>query len=409
MEPSSFRTAKDAPLLTLITAAGLAVISDMFFREEITLALAFASVAIFASMALMIWRVFSNDRVNPSASIEGSLSSNQTLDENLRASSLESFQRFSNGIFGVWTQQIELVREQLNGQISHLSGTFGRLSEQVHSDRLKTEDINASFDLSNVGSEQGSAATKEFRKQLDSTLNVLHTIMNLQEKIPEQIGALVPLTATIESMVEDVRRVSDQTNLIALNAAIEAARAGEAGRGFAIVASEIRELANAATDTAEKIMESTASINTIVMQTAKTITHEVEENRASATRASDALEALEERYSDILANVFRLTEFLQDTNKMMDTEIAEALPHFQFEDRLFQILGNLSQGMAVMEAKMMQVLSDPNQVIDDAMVQEWVQEIRQLYTTAEERGTIDTIFHCSGDEPEASGGDVIFL
>lgn len=400
---------RDLLVLCLMLLAGVNLAIEVMSAESVPATLTIALGAIGLAFPILLWRMLKGSSVNSARHDQSDNESKPSLIDDDQRASIDNFNRFSSGVFSVWTQQIELVREQLNRQISHLSGTFSRLSDQVHSDQMKTEEINQSFDLSNMSSEQGSLAAKEFGKQLDSTLSVLHAIMELQEKIPDQIGALVPLTATIESMVDDVRRVSDQTNLIALNAAIEAARAGEAGRGFAIVASEIRELANAASDTAEKIMGTTASINSIVKHTAKTITHESVENRAAAAGASEALQQLEKRYSDILANVFRLTEFLQSTNKMMDTEIAEALPHFQFEDRLFQILGNLSQGMAVMEAKIVNVLDDPNYQIDDALIQEWVQEIRQLYTTAEERGTIDKIFNCSGDEPEVGGGDVIFL
>lgn len=400
---------KDLLVLSLmLLAAGSLVIEALskgFAGTTLNIALGAVGVAI----SILLWRMLKRKPVASAPDGDNEAEDKAPSMEDNQRESIENFQRFSNGVFSVWIQQIELVREQLNRQISHLSGTFSRLSDQVHSDQVKTEEISQSFDLCNMSNDQGSQATREFRKQLDSTLSVLQSITEMQERIPDEIGALVPLTATIESMVEDVRRVSDQTNLIALNAAIEAARAGEAGRGFAIVAAEIRDLANAASETAEKIMGTTASINCLVKHTASNITRQVGENREAAATASEALQQLDKRYSDILENVFSITVFLQSTNKMMDTEIAEALPHFQFEDRLFQILGNLSQGMTVMEAKIVNVLNDPDYHIDEALIQEWVQELRQLYTTAEERSTIDTIFQCSGDEPEVGGGDVIFL
>lgn len=400
---------RDLLVLCLILLSGVNLALEVLSAESVPATLTIALGAIGLACPILLWRMLKGSSVTSVRHDQSDNESKPPVMDDAQRESIDNFNRFSSGVFSVWTQQIELVREQLNRQISHLSGTFSRLSDQVHSDQMKTEEISQSFDLSNMSSEQGSLATREFRKQLDSTLSVLHAIMESQEKIPDQIGALVPLTATIESMVEDVRRVSDQTNLIALNAAIEAARAGEAGRGFAIVASEIRDLANAASETAEKIMGTTASINCLVKHTASNITRQVGENREAAATASEALQQLDKRYSDILENVFSITVFLQSTNKMMDTEIAEALPHFQFEDRLFQILGNLSQGMTVMEAKIVNVLNDPDYHIDEALIQEWVQELRQLYTTAEERSTIDTIFQCSGDEPEVGGGDVIFL
>jgi len=321
----------------------------------------------------------------------------------------QQMQRFVTGIFNVWAQQLDTVKVQLKSQISHLSGTFSRLSEKMYNDRQQTEKITEAFVSDGSKDNQGAEVTAEFCKKLDATLKVLHNIMALQEKIPSQINELVPLTKTIKTMAEDVRRISEQTNLIALNAAIEAARAGDAGRGFAIVADEIRELANAAASTADRIMESTKQANNIVKHTADTIIEEVEVNRVAVAEASETLKAVEERFSEILASIFKLTAFLQETNKFIDQEIAEALPYFQFEDRFFQILDNMEHGLPVIGGRISDLLQEPEQQINVNLVMDWVAQIRQQYTTSEERRVIDAEFGRSDDNPEADGGEVIFL
>jgi len=236
-------------------------------------------------------------------------------------------------------------------------------------------------------------------------------MVKAQAEIPVQLEALVPLTKTISSMVEDVRRVSDQTNLIALNAAIEAARAGEAGRGFAIVAEEIRHLANAAADTADKIIESTQSISSLVINTVETINDEISHNKESVDSATETLQCLEDKYSIILSGVFEMTSILNNANNQIDNEIAQALPHFQFEDRYFQILGNLESGLSLLEEKVSVAINDPNITINSNDVSEWATEMRGLYTTPEERGAIDAIFDCKQDDsgPAVDSGDIVFL
>jgi methyl-accepting chemotaxis protein len=87
-----------------------------------------------------------------------------------------------------------------------------------------------------------------------------------------QVAQLAEQSAAIDELADLIKRISSQTNLLALNAAIEAARAGEYGRGFAIVAEEVRQLADESAQAAEGVARTTALIREQVEEVTATMT-----------------------------------------------------------------------------------------------------------------------------------------
>ncbi|MGO2136328.1 methyl-accepting chemotaxis protein [Marinobacter sp.] len=117
---------------------------------------------------------------------------------------------------------------------------------------------------------------------IESTVQTMNELSQEMDNASKGIFALDAQSAKVFALVESIRGIADQTNLLALNAAIEAARAGEQGRGFAVVADEVRQLAS-------RTSSATAQIVDVVSENKKLTEEAVSLIEESLTKANKAL------------------------------------------------------------------------------------------------------------------------
>ncbi len=194
--------------------------------------------------------------------------------------------------------------------LSAASGELSATSEQVAEYSLKQSEAAASVaaaveemtvsitsvsDSADQGKSLAAQAQRDALKADQQLLQLTDCINQIEEavsKISTMAVAFVESTQSITGMTHRVRGISEQTNLLALNAAIEAARAGEQGRGFAVVADEVRKLAETSTNTVGEIDKITQVLNgqsTAVMQSIQEGQGALDQIRQLAQTASSML------------------------------------------------------------------------------------------------------------------------
>lgn len=241
---------------------------------------------------------------------------------------VEGFNRFIEHLHET-ISSVAKTSESVRDSAKHVASESQQTEETIR--RQRDETMQAATALTQMGStisevaqsatqaaQNATAATARTTEGRQATETAVSAIRNLSTQINEVshvIDSLGEHTAAIGSILDTIRGISEQTNLLALNAAIEAARAGDQGRGFSVVADEVRSLAQRAASATDEIQ---VKIDKFQLDSQQAIT-QMTESRAQTETVVLATNDID----DVLLKIFEEISVINDMNTQVATATEE--------------------------------------------------------------------------------------
>lgn len=308
---------------------------------------------------------------------------------------LAGLETFSRQVTPVWSAQIESSRRQMDMAVADLTQRFDGIVH--HLDQL--------LDNSHSAMDKGGGTVFESsRSRLSEVVASLDIALHDKQQMLGEIQGLLGFIDEMKNMAAEVVFIAHQTNLLALNAAIEAARAGEAGRGFAVVADEVRKLSRISGATGKNITAKVEQMSE-AMNDAFAAVEKNARNDASAVAGSN------EKIQDVLNDLGRVFLGLKNSSDRFGViaqdikeEIAESLVQFQFQDRISQTLMHVRDSINDFPEALARSQGNGPLALKPIDVEAMLTDLQGRYTMQEEHDT-----HGTGMSKQLQESEITFF
>ncbi|KQA20234.1 methyl-accepting chemotaxis protein [Vibrio metoecus] len=213
--------------------------------------------------------------------------------------------------------ELEGVIEQFNVQSEHMALMATSVQQMVST----ISEISESTNVAAEGVNQAARNAEHGRSVVVTTVKNIDLLSSTLQKSQHSIGSLNEFVEKIGGAVSIIQGIAEQTNLLALNAAIEAARAGEQGRGFAVVADEVRSLATRTHQSTEEITRVVSNIQSQMSQVVDDIdlcNNQGQATLTASTQLDESLQQILRDMSTIQDNSQRIAAAIEEQGSVMN-------------------------------------------------------------------------------------------
>jgi methyl-accepting chemotaxis protein len=277
----------------------------------------------------------------------------------------------------IWAKQIETARSQTEEGITEVAARFAAIVERLQASAIASQQAAGGGD---------AAVLSQSESDLMAVNRSMDAALRKRGEMVSGVRELVAYTAELKQMAAEVAEIASQTNLLALNAAIEAARAGEAGRGFAVVADEVRKLSSLSSDTGKKMSEKVNVINNAISSVIDMADRFGADDTRSVAEAEETIHRVLSNFESFTKGLSESSAMLRRESEGISAEISDALVFLQFQDRVSQILTHVSRNLDGLHVHLDRHISQRGSSSASPIdADAWLNEMELGYTTTEQR------------------------
>lgn len=241
-------------------------------------------------------------------------------------------EQLGRDVLPVWSAHIENSRAQMEEAVAALAQRFGGIVDR----------LDQALKSSTRGGEQGGAGVFEnSNRELHGVLDVLRAAMTSNSALHAEVQSLGRFVNELLQMAAEVADIAAQTNMLAINAAIEAAHAGDNGRGFGVLAQEVRKLSGMSGETARRMAEKVNVISAAINAAHQSAEQSTERGQASAAVAETSINGVLGNFRSVTEGLEASADVLKRESQGIQSEIVEALVQLQFQDRVSQRMAHV--------------------------------------------------------------------
>ncbi|OGS98592.1 MAG: hypothetical protein A3F73_01110 [Gallionellales bacterium RIFCSPLOWO2_12_FULL_59_22] len=239
----------------------------------------------------------------------------------------------------------------LSDAIATLVGTFTAMADEVRRQQALTL-----FITDGGQANEGQNAKQKFQHFVQSTSGAMNefvdsTVQNSKRamELVEKMDAITAQVSGILGILNEVESIAKQTNLLALNAAIEAARAGEAGRGFAVVADEVRNLSESTNKFSKQIRALVGDVNKSLVSAEQSINSLAATDMTFVIESKQRVETMMGDLTELNTTIANNAVELNQINAKVEHNVAVAVSTLQFQDMSSQLLAHAQMRLAALQ------------------------------------------------------------
>jgi methyl-accepting chemotaxis protein len=283
----------------------------------------------------------------------------------------------------VWTTHLGNAQAQMQAATADLIAGFKAILAELDS-ALELDGGAAGQAEHKLDSR--AAVLQRCEDQLSQLIDSFKTFVASRDEVLGSVRALDGATGSLREMAEDVAKIARQTNLLSLNAAIEAARAGESGRGFSVVAAEVRRLSTESGDTGKRIADQVQDFSGRMHAALGQAARNAQSDSGLIQRCEQTIEQVVGQVDSAVTGLNQRAVELAARGEAVRLQVQNLLIAFQFQDRVQQIMdqvcGSIAQGVQRLQSAL-----EGGQAPTAA---EWSALLSDGYTTHEQRKVVAT-------------------